>query len=142
MVIAAEAAETRRAAVQAYLKRRQLYPFQVPSEPSADLGLIVVIPCFDEPDILKPLRSLAACQRPSCGVEVLLVINAPTGAAEGESRKPSNGSTSSWRARCNPIWVPSGATASPKRKRIILGVLSAVSSDTHINSTLLQVEST
>jgi hypothetical protein len=47
----------------------------------ADLGLVVVIPCFDEPDIRKPLRSLAACHPPLCQVEVLVVINAPAGAS-------------------------------------------------------------
>jgi hypothetical protein len=68
-------------AVGRYLERRQFYPFGVAAEVSSKLGLIVVIPCFDEPDIGPVLESLAACDAPDCEVEVLIVINAPAGAA-------------------------------------------------------------
>jgi hypothetical protein len=75
------AIENRRGAVRRYLERRQLYPFQVAAEPSADLGLIVVIPCFDEPDVATTLASLSQCEPPGCDVEILVVVNAPEGAA-------------------------------------------------------------
>jgi len=39
--------------------------------------MVVVIPCFDEPDIGSVLESLAACKAPGCDVEILVVINAP-----------------------------------------------------------------
>jgi hypothetical protein len=39
-------------------------------------GLIIVIPCHDEPDLLATLQSLAACRRPGCLVQVRVVINA------------------------------------------------------------------
>jgi hypothetical protein len=74
------AVEARRRAIQAYLKRRQLYPFQVPPEPSANLGLVVVIPCCDEPDLAETLVSLGKCDPPGCDVEILVVINAPADA--------------------------------------------------------------
>ena len=57
-----------------------MYPFQVDAEPSPDLGLSIVIPCFDEPDIRRTLNSLARCDAPECDVEVLVVVNAPVGA--------------------------------------------------------------
>ncbi len=70
----------RRSSVDQYLERRQFYPFGVTAEASSRLGLVVVIPCFDEPDIGSVLKSLAACDAPGCDVEVLVVINAPAGA--------------------------------------------------------------
>jgi hypothetical protein len=46
------------------------------SDPAeAGTGIIVVIPCIDEPDILLTLNSLNACYAPRCSVEVLVVIN-------------------------------------------------------------------
>ncbi len=47
----------------------------ITTPPSADLGLVVVIPCFNEPDLLATLNALTFCDRPPCGVEVITVIN-------------------------------------------------------------------
>lgn len=41
----------------------------------ANLQLVVVIPCHDEPDLLTTLDSLWRCCLPPCGVEVVVVIN-------------------------------------------------------------------
>jgi len=59
-----------------------LYPFQIQTEPSGDLGLLVVIPCFDEPDLNRTLFSLAKCEAPGRDVEILVVINGPEGMNE------------------------------------------------------------
>jgi glycosyltransferase involved in cell wall biosynthesis len=67
--------------IDQYLRRRQLYPFQIAAEPSRNLGLSIVIPCFDEPDTGRVLASLSKCDPPDRDVEVLVVINAPDGAA-------------------------------------------------------------
>lgn len=40
-----------------------------------DTGIVVVIPCIDEPDVLLTLKSLNSCDAPPCGVEVITVIN-------------------------------------------------------------------
>jgi len=72
--------DKRRSAVEQYLERRQFYPFSVTAEVSSGLGLVVVIPCYDEPDVGIVLRSLAVCDAPGCDVEVLVVINAPADA--------------------------------------------------------------
>ncbi len=58
-----------------YLDKHALLPPLIPQQTAADTGLIVVIPVCDEPDIGSVLESLLACDRPDCGVEVLLVIN-------------------------------------------------------------------
>lgn len=68
-----------------YLKERALFPDLIKEAPSENTGIIVVVPSFDEPDILRMLDSLADCNRPSCDVEVLIIINAPAWASE-ESR--------------------------------------------------------
>ncbi len=44
--------------------------------PAPDLGLVVVIPCYSEPDVIRTIDTLHACARPLCAVEVLLIINA------------------------------------------------------------------
>ena len=74
-----QAAAQRRETILRYLERRQLYPFQVRTEPSDDLRLLVVIPCFDEPDINVTINSVARCDYPGCEVEALVVINGPEG---------------------------------------------------------------
>ena len=45
---------------------------------SSDLTIIVVIPCFNEPDLLATLHSLNKCQRPEGSFEVIVVINEAT----------------------------------------------------------------
>lgn len=59
-----------------YLSNHALYSSFISSKPSVDLFLIIVIPCFNEPDLIKTLKSLWACNRPKCSVEVIIVINA------------------------------------------------------------------
>jgi hypothetical protein len=96
-----------RSAVERYLERRQFYPFGVAAEVSSELGLIVVIPCFDEPDIGPVLESLAACDAPDCEVEVLIVINAPAGAAPDilASNATAAGRVNEYAAERMPHWM-------------------------------------
>ncbi len=58
-----------------YLSKRRLFPDLIRSEAHPELGIIVVIPCYDEPDILKSLKSLHKTALPGCAVEVIIVIN-------------------------------------------------------------------
>lgn len=51
---------------------------EAPLQPGTKL--IIVIPCYDEPDLLVTLRSLARCQASQYPVEVIIVINAGEGA--------------------------------------------------------------
>jgi len=58
-----------------YLKRYS-WPGPILSEnPPKDTEIIVVIPCFNEPNVIASLESLYACESPDCSVEIILVIN-------------------------------------------------------------------
>ncbi|MFK7903524.1 MAG: glycosyltransferase family 2 protein [Chitinophagales bacterium] len=45
------------------------------SKPVNDLGIIVVIPCFNETQLIRSLQSLANCHPPKNKVEVIVIIN-------------------------------------------------------------------
>ncbi len=59
----------------AYLKKFSLAPAGIVDPPPGNLGLVVVIPCHDEPDVTGSLDALAACDAPGRAVEVIVVIN-------------------------------------------------------------------
>lgn len=59
-----------------YFEKKQFVP-TITTKPSNDLGIIVVIPSYNEPNILVPLNSLASCIKPKCKVEVIVVVNHP-----------------------------------------------------------------
>ncbi len=52
------------------------------TEVALDLGIIIVIPCFNEPNLISSLQSLVHCDLPSCAVEVITVVNASESANE------------------------------------------------------------
>ncbi len=58
-----------------YIEKNILYPEFIPEKPDTELGIIVVIPCFREPDILQPLSSLLVCNLPDKNIEVIIVVN-------------------------------------------------------------------
>ncbi|MBN4065808.1 glycosyltransferase [Candidatus Amoebophilus asiaticus] len=53
-----------------------LYKKLVDIPPESDLGIVVVIPCYNEQGLLETLESLCQCDLPQCNVEVFVVINA------------------------------------------------------------------
>jgi hypothetical protein len=59
-----------------YLRKHELPADDETTRAPADLGIVVVIPCYDEPDLLPVLESLWRCRRPRKAVEILLVMNA------------------------------------------------------------------
>ncbi len=65
-----------------YLQRNIIYPAFIRSQPSADLKIVVVIPCFREPDIIDTLDSLLACTQSNFSVETIVVINQSEEAGE------------------------------------------------------------
>ncbi|HAA58559.1 MAG TPA: hypothetical protein DCE42_27600 [Myxococcales bacterium] len=65
-----------------YLQRHTFCPAQITEAPSPQTGIIVVIPCYNEPNLLATLASLWACTRPNVDVEVLVVLNASSRAPE------------------------------------------------------------
>lgn len=58
-----------------YLERFAFRESQIAQSPAKDLGIIVVIPCHNEPDLDSTLNSLYACDRMDCAVEIIVVIN-------------------------------------------------------------------
>ncbi len=93
--------------IRAYLERRQLYPFQLRDVASEDLGAVVVIPCFDEPDICGTLDSLKDCRFPGCSVAILVVVNASEHApAEAlAANRASIRAIRDWCGRRRPAWL-------------------------------------
>ena len=56
--------------------QRYAYPHQlIDEDPSPDTGIIVVIPCYNEPYLLESLESLKACDLPTGTTEVIIIIN-------------------------------------------------------------------
>jgi len=60
-----------------YFQRFGFCGRQIAARPHAGLGMVVVIPCFNEPDLIGSLESLWLCERPVCSVEVIVVVNSP-----------------------------------------------------------------
>lgn len=58
-----------------YTDRNMNYPPFVERPASRKLGMVVVIPVFNEPALLDTIQSLAACTPPAQDVEVLAVVN-------------------------------------------------------------------
>lgn len=57
-----------------YLKRNQVEKI-ISKSPNPDVNIIVVIPCFYEPEVVETLNSLLNCSQQKSKVEVLIVIN-------------------------------------------------------------------
>jgi hypothetical protein len=68
--------------IQSYFDRFGFCPPQISKPPAADLSLVVVIPCFNEADLLASLESLWQSERPQGAVEVIVVINSAAGSSE------------------------------------------------------------
>jgi glycosyltransferase involved in cell wall biosynthesis len=64
-----------------YLRKNRLYPPFIRQAPKPDTGLIVVIPSYNEPFLIKSLQALLDCNKPIQPVEVIVVINAPENAS-------------------------------------------------------------
>ncbi len=66
-----------------YLRKHAFYDTFIPYPPREDTGIIVVIPCYNEPGVLRSVISLAEASLPSYPVEVIVAVNAPENAPEG-----------------------------------------------------------
>ena len=65
-----------------YFRRFGFCDRQIAAPPEPDLGIVIAIPCFDEPDLIGSLESLWLCERPECSVEVVVIVNSPAGCGE------------------------------------------------------------
>jgi len=64
-----------------YLSKHSFTAQLIAEPPSDNLALVVVIPCYNEPNLIASLQSLKKCELPSSDVEVIVLINS----AENES---------------------------------------------------------
>src|SRR5215211_5655639 len=69
-------------ATDGYFARFGFCGRQIQAPAPAGLSLAVVIPCFNEPDLIGALEALRRCDPPQEIFEIIVVINSPTGAAE------------------------------------------------------------
>jgi hypothetical protein len=67
-------------AVSYYFQRFGFCSAQIADPPHPNLGIVVVIPCYNEPNLLDSLKALWECARPEKAVEVIVVINSSEGA--------------------------------------------------------------
>lgn len=58
-----------------YLQKQALFSTFISERPTNNLGIIVVIPCYNEPDLLSTLESLKKNQPTYGSVEVIVVVN-------------------------------------------------------------------
>ncbi|HXF09942.1 MAG TPA: glycosyltransferase family A protein [Desulfuromonadaceae bacterium] len=65
-----------------YFRRFRFCERQIAAPPEPDLGIVIVIPCFNEPDLIGSLESLWLCERPECSVEVVVIVNSPADCGE------------------------------------------------------------
>jgi len=59
-----------------YFSKHSFSP-RIIHQPNDRLGLIVVIPSYNEPELRRSLESILCCEQPVCSVEVITVINYP-----------------------------------------------------------------
>lgn len=58
-----------------YLEKHAFDNSKITTPPEKDLTFITVIPCFNEPSLLRCLGSLNNCKLPSTSMEIIIVIN-------------------------------------------------------------------
>ena len=60
----------------AYLKKQAVRPRFFSEPPNPNLGIVVVIPAYNEQTLIPTMESLYCCELPQKGVEVIIVFNA------------------------------------------------------------------
>lgn len=93
--------------LKTYTHRFQVKAPYFSSHPRRELGLIIAIPSFKEPDILPTLRSLASCDRPNGSVELIITINASDGSEPAllEANENTFQQIDSWRMTEKPDFM-------------------------------------
>lgn len=61
--------------LQRYIEQQSEQYYKCLDEPAKLASIFVVIPCYNEPDIITTLSSLADCDHPKAAVSVLIVVN-------------------------------------------------------------------
>ncbi len=66
----------------AFFEKNKKYLNAFSRKPSLNLGIVVIIPCLNEPDVVTSLESLRKCEFPSCDIEVIIAVNSSEAANE------------------------------------------------------------
>ncbi len=84
-----------------YLKERALFPQKIEEAVDKRTGIIVVVPAYNETGITRMLDSLSHCLEPECGIEVIIVINAPDDATSEclENNRLTFNNIESWKRK-------------------------------------------
>lgn len=90
----------------AYIEKRCLFPQFINEVPGGSTGIITVIPSYGEPDITCLLNSLVTAASPECGVEVIVVVNAPLNASSEslERNRKTIADIESWKRQKSNCW--------------------------------------
>ena len=70
----------------AYLAKGALFNSFIDEMPLPDMGMVVVIPAYDEPEIALCLSSLARCSEPPVPTEVIIIVNSPASSGDAGLR--------------------------------------------------------
>ncbi len=90
-----------------YLNRFAFRHQLINSVPDASLGIVVVIPCCNESDIISTLTSLYNCLQPQSCVEVIVVVNASEQADRSvvEQNNTTVLAIKEWLKTCDKGWL-------------------------------------
>jgi len=61
--------------ISRYINQNIKYPLLIEDIPDPNLGMIIVIPCHNEPDIVSSVKSIYTSSVPKCPIEIIVVIN-------------------------------------------------------------------
>ncbi len=76
--------------MERYLNKQALFPALIKEPIPKDLGLTVLIPAHNEPDILNTIKSIEACSKPSFPFEVIILFNDKTSSTEAIKQQNQN----------------------------------------------------
>jgi len=91
-----------------YVKRFNAHPQLLSGDADKNLGIIVVVPCLNEPNVIPSLQSLFGANRPGrCSVEVIVLINAGEHASESvlDQNKKTYNDVFEWANHHNCSWI-------------------------------------
>ena len=60
---------------ETYFSRFEAFAQRLDEPINKKVGIIMAIPCYNEPDILKTLQSFLNCRKPHCFVEIIVAVN-------------------------------------------------------------------
>jgi glycosyltransferase involved in cell wall biosynthesis len=107
-----------------YFKRYGYAGVEIESPVSENIGISVVIPCYNEPELPATIASIINCSRPECDVEIIVVVNSPYNAPY-KALEQNLSSIAYLNGINTPEWLKIYAIELPELPRKLSGVGSA-----------------